>query len=539
MSDESTATVFALKPPASSSAVDEGDNNNGSSGDDDDDDTNHDAIVGRVINLVEERLNGPHRPRNAYKRVDDDDNILVHFNESELILIASVFEKLYNDSCHLATVAGLQAESVSNVAVSALGVHNKTNKFVKLGNATRAAAHVNAAHSMCAPNNNNHSLSKCEMVMRERATLLANSTRTMDIIKVLCVQIQLWRERNAAVRLLPLPSHQRQNNKSNSVPNILNRNVNNLGKNQATTTTAAAATTTVTTTVVQGRSNDDDDGGDDDGSHANQFSATSSEFVNLIPNQMDAEFSEYFPFFDFIVTKLVLSHNLTVNYNNQSGSSFVTAAPNASATPPPPSTENTFDFCVLELHVSQASSSIGQSGVDGNPNRNRINNASDARQNRTHITTTFVWRPVLILRQNELHQNIFVTHPLLPYRYPSWFFDNTHKFWTCGLLCWILAGIVILLLVCILVASITFGLAIRWVDSSIVFVSVCICSVGFIFIFTKFCLSLSHRILFVYFPIFLPACLRQPFLIWFLTPTPPPHSISLEQTNKTRLYCYS
>lgn len=437
MSDEPMA-VFALKP-TSTTVNDSNDNNN----------VNESA----VINLLEKRLNEYGR-RDAYKSAVAD-NILVHFNESELNLIASVFEKLYNNSCRLATTTktttstAIHAESVSNVAVSSHDMYNETNKFKKLGNATRADG-VSESLPTCASNNN--SLSKCEIILRERAILFANSTRTRDITKVLCEQIQLWRQQNPLLLSPPPLPHQRQNNKSNSVPNILNRNVNNLGKN--------LANTTITATTKEERPND--------GLHGNLISATSSEFVNLIPNQLDAEFSEYFPFFDFIVTKLVLSHNLTVNYNNQSGSSFVTAAPNGSKSASESVTatgntyhfDNTFDFCILELHLNEASS-IGNVNGNNNNSSSSSNNNTDAPLNRTHITTTFVWRPVLILRQNELHQNIFVTHPLLPYRYPSWFFDNTHKFWTCGLLCWILAGIVILLLVCILVATITFGLAIR------------------------------------------------------------------------------
>lgn len=402
-----------------------------------------------VINLLEMRLN-EYGQRAAYQN-DADDNILVHFNETELNLIASVFEKLHNDICRLsaAAVDAMPAtKSVSNVAISSHDVHNKTNKYEKLETASRADA-VNESLSICASNNN--SLSKCEMVLRERATLFANSTRTMDITKVLCEQIQLWRLKN------PPPSpmsqqqqhrqpeerqqqHSMQNNKSNSMPNILNRNVNNLGKNR------------IVSSEEWNRTGDE--------MNANFISDTSSEFVNLIPNQIDAEFTEYFPFFDFIVTKLALSHNLTVNYNKLNSSHYVTAAPNGTVSA---TLDDTFDFCVLELHLNRATAMNENDDDDGdvdagNASRNTTNSIP---LNRTYVETTFVWRPVLILRQNELHQNIFVTHPLLPYRYPSWFFENTHKFWTCGLLCWILAGIVILLLVCIMVASITFGLAIR------------------------------------------------------------------------------
>ncbi|XP_031621510.1 uncharacterized protein LOC116339642 [Contarinia nasturtii] len=404
-----------------------------------------------AINLLEMRLN-EYGQRDAYQS-NGDDNILVHFNETELNLIASVFEKLHNDICRLraesvAAEAAIQAKSMSNVAKSSHDVHNKTHFFEKFGNTSRADA-VNESLSICAPNNN--SLSKCEMVLRERATLFANSTRTMDITKVLCEQIQLWRQKNPPSPPPPPPptlvsqqqqhqqhqqQHFMQNNKSNSMPNISNRNVNNLEINRIATT-------------VEWQTSDE--------MNANLISDTSSEFVkNLIPNQIDAEFSEYFPFFDFIVTKLALSHNLTVNYNKLNSSKYVTAAPNGTVSP---TLDDTFDFCVLELHLNNQATSMNENDDADSVSRNNTTNSIPL--NRTHIAATFVWRPVLILRQNELHQNIFVTHPLLPYRYPSWFFENTHKFWTCGLLCWILAGIVILLLVCILVASITFGLAIR------------------------------------------------------------------------------
>lgn len=383
--------------------------------------TNEEAI----INLLETRLNGVDQ-HNA-------DAILVHFNETELNLIASVLEKLFNGTCR-----PIQTESMSNV-VSSLDAHNNTNDIAKLENATRAADGGNKPLEMCAPNNNNNSLSKCELFLHEKATLLANSTRTPNIPKLVCEQIQLWRWRQQN------PQHQFvQNNKSNSVPSTLNRNVNNLGKNRTAT--------------------------DEQESHihaewnANRNSGTTNS-ENSQPNQIDAKFSGYFPFFDFIVTKLALSYNLTVNYNNQS-SSFVNAVAAAALNDTVSVIGDTVDFCVLELRSNRASAGGNDDSNNGGSSSSRSFKSFDSdffpnRTNQTHLSAAFVWRPVLILRQSELNQNIFVTHPLLTFGYHSWFLDNTYKFWTCGLLCWILAGIVILLLVCILVASITFGLAIR------------------------------------------------------------------------------
>lgn len=392
-----------------------------------------------VINLLAKRLNGYGQQRDAY---NSDDNILVHFNKTELNLIASVFEKLLNnDSCRTMGSAHSRqaAESVSNVA-SSTDVHQQPNKMAKLANATRADGGVNETLLTCAPNNN--SLSKCETFLREKASMLQpNSTRTLDITKVLCKQIQLWLQYNAEPNLKQGEEEQQlvQHHKSNRVPNFLNRIVNSLGKNRTTTDAGADP--------IDRNAND---------TNTNLISATSKEFVNLIPNQVDATFSEYLPFFDFILTKLALSHNLTVNYNNQSGG-FATATPNGTAST---TAGDTFDFCILELGLNQTSvDSYDRDNDDTDPINS--SNYTDAPFDPTYISSAFVWRPVLILRQSELHQNIFVTHPLLSVGYHSWFFDNTHKFWTCGLLCWILAGIVILLLVCILVASITLGLAIR------------------------------------------------------------------------------
>lgn len=161
------------------------------------------------------------------------------------------------------------------------------------------------------------------------------------------------------------------------------------------------------------------------------------EFIHLIPNQNDTKFSEYFTFFDFIVSKLAITYNLSVNYttNNGSASSTTSNVTNA-ASGGASAAGDIFDFCVLDFHVSRF-----------------IVNQSAA-------TTAFVWRPFLVLRQSEINQNLYITHPLIV-GYHNWFFDGSNRFWTCGLLCWILAGIVLLLLICILVASVTFGLAIR------------------------------------------------------------------------------
>lgn len=431
-----------------------------------------------IINLLMKRIIGIGQMEAddaaAAAAVNDnsDDNVLVHFNKTELNLIATVFEKLwFNDSssCRRSSMASAASDDANEaeIAVAATqttkiktesvppavtqNVYNQSNEMGKF---------VNESLSMCAPNNN--SLSKCETFLRERAssTFFANSTRTLDIMKVFCKQIQLWWQKNTVQPQSNQRAAQQRHHKSNeNVPKILNRKVSRLGENLTTAPTTAAANTTLD------RNTSD--------TNAKQIAAnTSDEFVNLIPNQVDATFGEYFPFLDFIVAKLALSHNLTVNYNNQSSGANGGGSFEANTAPAPNATPSTageiFDFCVLELRVKQmttgAATAAGAAGRSDTTTITNIANYTDDMPllNGTHIPTIkFVWRPILILQQNELHQNIFVTHPLLSIGYHSWFFDNTHKFWTCGLLCWILAGIVVLLLICIFVASITFGLAIR------------------------------------------------------------------------------
>lgn len=374
-----------------------------------------------VINLLEIRLNanGQHDAYKTHNHDNDsnnnnDNNILVHFNETELNLIASVFEKLYNDSCRTVT-----EKIVSNISHS---VHNKTNTFGKLRNGSRADG-LSESLSMCASNNN--ILSKCKMVLREKTTLFANRTRTMDIIKV-CEQIFVWRLRNLqTTQQHQQQQHQQQqqqqeqqqdrrqnqDNKSKSAPNILNRNVNNLGMNRIATAESSQTATT-----------------------AKRISVTSSDFINFIQTQHDsAKFSEYIPFFDFIITKLALSHNLIVNYNMENGSQMDDSNGTVFG--------STDDLCVLELNLRQSS---------------LMDNIGNGNSTDIHLNQTFVWRRILTLRQNELNSNFSIT-PMRDHDSILFF----EKFRTCGLLCWVLAGIILLLLICIIVASITFGLAIR------------------------------------------------------------------------------
>lgn len=143
--------------------------------------------------------------------------------------------------------------------------------------------------------------------------------------------------------------------------------------------------------------------------------AVADVVANVLLNQNDEiVFGEYFALFDFVAT------TLSVDAANGGDRTL-----NAS---------NTYDFILLDFKLAS----------------NAVNE------------TMFVWRPFLILQQSQLNQQLFTTHPLLP-GYHHWLLDNSIRFWNCGIICWIFAGVFCLLLICILMASITVGIAVRYV----------------------------------------------------------------------------
>lgn len=74
--------------------------------------------------------------------------------------------------------------------------------------------------------------------------------------------------------------------------------------------------------------------------------------------------------------------------------------------------------------------------------------------------TTFTWRPFLILHQNQINQHIFTTHPVLP-AYNDWFYHSTNIYWTCGVQCWIITTLALILFLISMVVSIAVGIAVR------------------------------------------------------------------------------
>lgn len=119
------------------------------------------------------------------------------------------------------------------------------------------------------------------------------------------------------------------------------------------------------------------------------------------PNQL--VYSEFFSLFDFIVSILYGA--------NESGIKF--------------------DFIVLDLHRNV-----------------NVKNES-----------TFGWRPFLVLQQNHINHQVFTTHPLLR-GFRDWGL-HTSEFWTCGILCWGAIVLTVLLLLCVIVASVAAALLFR------------------------------------------------------------------------------
>lgn len=189
-----------------------------------------------------------------------------------------------------------------------------------------------------------------------------------------------------------------------------------------------------------------------------EINRINENLLHLIPNHNQTKFSEFFNLFDFIVTTLTSMEIIdSINLDNStstaatkttlSSSSTTTTVPTIPSSTLSPSSlsptfsssslsftppTNAYDFCVLDFQLTQ---------ID------------------TNGTTSFVWRPFLFLKQ-QINQNKYITHPLLA-GFNHWFYESPRQFWACGILCWILAGLLLLLFVCVVVASISIVITAR------------------------------------------------------------------------------
>lgn len=171
---------------------------------------------------------------------------------------------------------------------------------------------------------------------------------------------------------------------------------------------------------------------------SDEINTINENLLNLIPNHNQTKFSEFFNLFDFIVTTLTSMEIIdSINLDNltsttPSSSSPLSVSPASSSSSSPASVHtNAYDFCVLDFQLTQ---------IEAN------------------TTTTFVWRPFLFLKQ-QVNQNQYITHPLLSSF--NWIYESPNQFWACGILCWILAGLLLLFFICVVVASVSIGITIR------------------------------------------------------------------------------
>ncbi|XP_037038134.1 uncharacterized protein LOC119075714 isoform X2 [Bradysia coprophila] len=119
-------------------------------------------------------------------------------------------------------------------------------------------------------------------------------------------------------------------------------------------------------------------------------------------------FGEFFSLFDFIITA-TMSLPVSDNTNSQ------------------------YDFIVLDLQMVSS----------GAANQ-----------------TTFLWRPFFIVQQNQINKQIFTAHPVMP-SYSDWFYHSMNIYWTCGLQCWIITTLALILFLISMVVSIAVGIAVR------------------------------------------------------------------------------
>ncbi|XP_058454547.1 uncharacterized protein LOC131432350 isoform X2 [Malaya genurostris] len=82
-------------------------------------------------------------------------------------------------------------------------------------------------------------------------------------------------------------------------------------------------------------------------------------------------------------------------------------------------------------------------------------------KNISNHRTTIVWRPFLILRQDQLDRQKFSMHPVQP-GYSDWIIETTiESFWICGWFCWSVIALAVFLIVSIIFASVVFSIAVR------------------------------------------------------------------------------
>lgn len=141
----------------------------------------------------------------------------------------------------------------------------------------------------------------------------------------------------------------------------------------------------------------------------NEGNVQSSKAFNDYKFNKQLVFSEYFNLFDFITSMFKEEKNTSNSENHQ------------------------FDFIVLDF--KNILSTINQSII--------------------------IWRPFMILQQNEFNRSSFIMHHALSDYFGDWM-RTTQNLWSCGAFCMgIIAAIVLVLISFILITSLSAGIAAR------------------------------------------------------------------------------
>lgn len=145
------------------------------------------------------------------------------------------------------------------------------------------------------------------------------------------------------------------------------------------------------------------------------FTSVSGTSNDINPSTNHIIFSEYFNLFNYIVY-LVTDNSSSSNFSDEKSINQ--------------SQPFHFDFVILDFKrfVNQANESI------------------------------IIWRPFLILQQNQLKQDQFTMHTII-----SDYFDRiiASPGLACGIWCWVVIAIVVILLILIILFSILIGIAVR------------------------------------------------------------------------------
>lgn len=76
--------------------------------------------------------------------------------------------------------------------------------------------------------------------------------------------------------------------------------------------------------------------------------------------------------------------------------------------------------------------------------------------------STVIWRPFMILEQNEINGNLFIMHHALSEHdeFKNWVTTTTNNLWMCGTFCWIiLAAVLLTVMLILLIISVSAGIA--------------------------------------------------------------------------------